>query len=47
MTRARYSQIDLTVTSFYHVINRCVLRRYLCGDDRGSGKTLTIAANRT
>ena len=38
MTRARYSQIDLTATSFYHVINRCVRRSYLCGDDRVSGK---------
>ncbi len=38
MTCARYSQIDLTATSFYHVINRCVRRSYLCGDDRVSGK---------
>jgi len=38
MTRARHSQIDLTATSFYHVINRCVRRSYLCGDDGVSGK---------
>ncbi|NRA55584.1 MAG: transposase [Gammaproteobacteria bacterium] len=38
MTRARHSQIDLTATSFYHVINRCVRRSYLCGDDKVSGK---------
>ncbi len=38
MARARYSQIDLTSTSFYHVINRCVRRSYLCGDDKLSGK---------
>jgi len=38
MTRARHSQIDLTATSFYHVINRCVRRSYLCGDDNVSGK---------
>ena len=38
MPCARYSQIDLTATSFYHVINRCVRRSYLCGDDRVSGK---------
>ena len=38
MTRARHSQIDLTATSFYHVINRCVRRSYLCGDDDVSGK---------
>jgi len=37
MTRARHSQIDLTATSFYHVINRCVRRSFLCGDDKFSG----------
>ena len=36
MTRARYSQIDLETTTFYHVINRCVRRSYLCGEDRYS-----------
>ena len=40
MTRARYSQLDLTATSFYHVINQCIRRSYLCGDDSISGKTL-------
>jgi REP element-mobilizing transposase RayT len=38
MTRARNSQIDLGATSFYHVINRCIKRSYLCGEDRYSGK---------
>ncbi|NRA84258.1 MAG: transposase [Gammaproteobacteria bacterium] len=38
MTRARYCQIDLAETTFYHVINRCVRRSYLCGKDRYSGK---------
>ncbi len=38
MTRARHSQIDLTATSFYHVINRCVRHSYLCGDDKVSRK---------
>jgi len=38
MTRARHSQIDLTSTTFYHVINRCVRRSYLCGEDKVSGK---------
>jgi REP element-mobilizing transposase RayT len=38
MTRARYFQIDLTATSFYHVINRCVRRSYLCGDDKVTGQ---------
>ena len=36
MTRARHSQIDLGATSFYHVINRCVRRSFLCGEDRYS-----------
>ncbi|NRA85027.1 MAG: transposase [Gammaproteobacteria bacterium] len=38
MTRARYSQIDLSETTFYHVINRCVRRSFLCGEDRYSHK---------
>jgi len=33
MTRARHQLIDLTATSYYHVINRCVRRSFLCGDD--------------
>ena len=37
MTRARHCQIDLGMTPFYHVINRCVRRSYLCGEDRYSG----------
>ena len=38
MARARNSQIDLSATPFYHVINRCVRRCYLCGEDFYSGK---------
>ncbi|NRA54167.1 MAG: transposase [Gammaproteobacteria bacterium] len=38
MTRARNSQIDLDSTSYYHVINRCIKRSFLCGKDRYSGK---------
>jgi len=38
MTRARHELIDLTATSYYHVINRCVRRSYLCGDDPYSHK---------
>ena len=38
MTRARHSQIDLGATTFYHVINRCVRRSFLCGEDCYSRK---------
>jgi REP element-mobilizing transposase RayT len=33
MTRARHQLIDLSATSYYHVINRCVRRSFLCGED--------------
>ena len=33
MTSARSEQIDLTATPYYHCINRCVRRSYLCGID--------------
>jgi len=38
MTRARNSLIDLTSTSYYHVINRCIKRSFLCGEDKYSGR---------
>jgi len=38
MTRARHELIDLTATSYYHVINRCVRRSFLCGNDPYSHK---------
>jgi len=38
MTRARNSLIDLTSTSYYHVINRCIKRSFLCGQDDYSGR---------
>lgn len=38
MTRARYQQISLQDTPYYHCISRCVRRAYLCGDDPVSGK---------
>jgi len=37
MARARKCLIDLDVTPYYHCINRCIRRSYLCGDDKYSG----------
>ncbi|TMN70469.1 transposase [Pseudoalteromonas sp. S1727] len=38
MTRARKSLIDLSSTSYYHLIARCVRQAYLCGNDKHTGK---------
>ena len=38
MTISRRKLIEPQFTPFYHVINRCVRRAYLCGDDPYNGK---------
>lgn len=39
MTRPRSSLISLTDTPWYHVVNRCVRRAFLCGRDAVSGQS--------
>ena len=35
---SRESQVDLSVTPYYHCIGRCVRRAFLCGEDEYSGE---------
>ena len=37
MTRPRLSLISLADTPWYHVVNRCVRRAFLCGHDVATG----------
>ncbi len=39
MTQPRYNLISLPDTPYYHCINRCVRRAFLCGEDRHSGQS--------
>ena len=39
MSTAHRQLIDAESTPFYHVINRCVRRAFLCGEDALSGRS--------
>jgi REP element-mobilizing transposase RayT len=41
MATPRSSQVDLSVTSYYHCMSRCVRQSYICGIDKESGKDYT------
>ena len=47
MTRPRSALVSLSDTPWYHVVNPCVRRAFLCGHDAHTGKTFEHPINRT
>jgi hypothetical protein len=43
MPMPRRTRISIEDTLYYHCCSRVVRRAFLCGDDKYTGKTMTIA----